>query len=248
MIASTASSDGDDSDTVTRRAIYDIVKDAMRTEITHAYEGDDEDKWSRLQEMWLRAAGHWNTIVINSQSDSCPGVSYSIRSWLQFVREKFTPQTYRQPRVPFTTKAGILSNFVNYVFANLEEYLLLLKQHSNFFKLWIMMLGCTLPRENGRVLPFCVLCGQAMSSKSFLLDSLRNVMLPETTVMVSSSTNKAGTTGYMLNMESVLLYDEGVSALCAFVSTLNACWQPRPAIFKLRPPVATPALRPSRRC
>ena len=213
MSAAAAASDGDDSDTVVRRAIYDIVKDAMHTEITHAYEDDGEkDKWSGLQEMWVRAAGHWNTIVMNAQSDSCPGVSYSIRAWLRFVREEFTPQTYRQPRVPFTTKAGILSNFVNYVFANLEEYLLLLKQHSNFFKLWVMMLGSTLPRDNGRVVPFCVLCGQAMSSKSFLLDCLRTVMLADTTVMVSSSTNKAGTTGYMLNMESILLYDEGARA------------------------------------
>lgn len=214
MSAATAAADSDDSDTVVRRAIYDILKDAMLTEITHAYDDnpDEGDKWTRLQEMWVRAAGHWNTIVMNAQSDSCPGVSYSIRAWLRFVRDEFTPQTYRQPCVPFTTKAGILSNFVNFVFANLEEYLLLLKQHSNFFKLWVMMLGSTLPRENGRVVPFCVLCGQAMSSKSFLLDCLRTVMLEDTTVMVSSSTNKAGTTGYMLNMESCLFYDEGVYA------------------------------------
>ena len=91
----------------------------------------------------------------------------SMRSWLSFIKTDFVEHNYKPPNIPFSVDTGCISNFVLWMFANMETYLLMLKQHSNFFKLYCMMLGCTLPRENGRVLPFVCMLGPAMSSKVF---------------------------------------------------------------------------------
>lgn len=203
--------DDNDGDVVRRRPAYVIIRNTLAESFADARMFTGPEKWEKLQGVWREAAAHWTKMTLNSESGSCPGLSMSMRSWLSFIKTDFVEHNYKPPNIPFSVDTGCISNFVLWMFANMETYLLMLKQHSNFFKLYCMMLGCTLPRENGRVLPFVCMLGPAMSSKSFLLDCLRLVFLRNTTTMVTSSTNKARTTGYELSFETVELYDEGTA-------------------------------------
>ena len=209
--ASFGVADQNDTDVIRRRPAYAIMYNTLKREYDEALADGSEERWEKLVAVWKQAAMYWNVIVINSSSLSCPGLSLSMRSWLGFIRSEFNECAYRPPVIPFSVDVGIISNFVHWLFANLETYFLMLKQHSNFFKLYCMMLGCTLPRDNGRVLPFVSLLGPAMSSKSYLLDCIRHIFLEDTTTMVTSSTNKARTTGYELSFETVELYDDSTA-------------------------------------
>jgi len=199
-----------DIDEIVRQPAYTIMYNTLKHDYDEALASNEEERFDKLLALWKQAATHWQFFVMSSKSIACKHVSLSMRSWLGFIQTDFINE-YDPPVIPFSVDAGIISNFVHWLFAGLESYFLMLKQHSNFFKLYCMMLGATLPRDNGRVLPFVCMLGPAMASKSYLLDCLRQIMLKDTTTMVTSSSNKARTTGYDTSFEAIELYDDATA-------------------------------------